>query len=150
MSEFDYEPRSRPIMTNDCQEFRDIFTRRLELVYRRLNPLAEEVATLKALVQRLADLHPEVANLPPGMIYASDLNNKPEAHGLPGQPTERQIRFARDIAAVLGHSVDFSKMTRQDVSDYITRYRQQYIQRLNERRKLERDAAVKPLEVPRA
>lgn len=62
------------------------------------------------------------------------------------QPTEKQLKYAKDISAALGHNIDLTQMTRQDVSDYITRYRQQYFQRLAEKQRLERDASrMKPL-----
>lgn len=62
-------------------------------------------------------------------------------------PTEAQLSYARDIAKILGHNTDFSKLSRADVSEYINRYKAEYYRRRNEKERLRQDAAkMVPLE----
>lgn len=107
------------------QELRDIYA-----------SLEARVAKLEAALARRRPTQEEIMQAEYGTPY--------------WQPSGKQLRYAKDIASALGHNVDFSKMTKQDVSDYITRHKQQYYQRLSEKQKLERgDAAkMKPLEAP--
>jgi cell division septum initiation protein DivIVA len=50
-------------------------------------------------------------------------------------PTGAQLSYARDIARALGHDIDFSKLSRVDVSEYIDRHKAEYYRRRNEKEK---------------
>ncbi len=90
MTEDDYEyaPRSHPIMSGDCQEFRDCLNSRIDRMQHEIDELWRQIhntntliAELTVTAQRLADLHayelskaPTPAPAPmPGFITASKL-----------------------------------------------------------------------------
>lgn len=109
--------------------------------YDSIQELRDLYASLEARVAKLEALAKRAYSPPTQEEIAQAEYGAPSWH-----PTEKQLKYAKDIASALGHGVDFSKMTRQDVSDYITRHKQQYYQRLSEKQRLERDASrMKPL-----